>query len=53
MSADEAGDATANHQSWDVTGHGEGRILVGSESFRKERLGGELLFFEIRIKDHG
>jgi hypothetical protein len=28
-------------------------ILAGSKSFRKKRLGDELLFFEIRIENHG
>ena len=53
VGADQAGDATADHQCWDVTGHGDVSILVGSESFRKERLGDELLFFEIRVENHG
>src|SRR6266481_2372098 len=53
VGTDEAGDATADHQCWDVTSHGDVSILVGSESFRKERLGDELLFFEIRVENHG
>src|ERR1700682_1604763 len=38
VGADEAGDATADHQCWDMTGHGDVSTLVGSECFRKERL---------------
>jgi hypothetical protein len=53
VTADEAGDATADHQCWDVTGHGAVSILAGSESFRKERLRDELLFFKIRVENHG
>src|SRR5260370_27037207 len=32
ISADEAGDAAADHQCWDVTGHRAVSILAGSES---------------------
>ena len=53
VGADEARDATADHQCWDMTGHGDVSTLVGSESFRKERLGDELLLFEIRVENHG
>ena len=54
VGADEAGDSTADHQSWDVTGHGVVSILADSESFGKERLAAdELLFFKIGIEDHG
>jgi hypothetical protein len=52
VSAYQAGDATADHQCWNMTGHGDVSILAGSESFRKKRLGDELLFFEIRIENH-
>jgi len=52
ISADQAGDATADHQCWNMTRHGDVSNLAGSESFRKERLGDELLFFEIRIENH-
>jgi hypothetical protein len=38
IGADQAGDATADHQCWDVTGHGALSILARSESFGKERL---------------
>ena len=50
--ANQPRNAAANHQSLSVTGHDEGRILAGSKSFRKKRLGGQLLFFQIRIKKH-
>src|SRR5260370_33537042 len=53
ISADEAGEAAADHQCWDAMGHGDGSIRAGSESFRKERLGIELLFFQIGIETHG
>src|SRR5260370_38297094 len=53
ISADEAGDAAADHLCWDAMGHGDGSILAGSESFRKERLGIVLLFFKIGIENHG
>jgi len=32
IGGDQPGDATTNHQSWYVTGHGEVRILVGDQS---------------------
>jgi len=52
--ADEAGDSTADHQCWDVTGHGVVSILAESERFGKERLAAdELLFFKIGIEGHG
>ena len=52
VGTDEARDAATDNKRWDVTGHGDLRILVGSECFRKERLGDELLFFEIRVENH-
>ncbi len=33
LSADEAGNSAADHQCWDVTGHGVVGILARSESF--------------------
>jgi hypothetical protein len=52
--ADEPGNSAADHQCWDVTGHGVVSILARSESFRKEGLAADqLLFFEIGIENHG
>ena len=51
--ADKTGDAATDHQCCDMTGHGDVSILAGSKSFRKERLSDELLFFEIRVENHG
>jgi hypothetical protein len=53
VGADEAGDAPADNQCLDLTSHGAVSILARSECFRKERLGDELLFFEVRIEHHG
>src|SRR6266850_805487 len=50
--ADKAGNAATDHHCCDVTGHGDVSILAGSKSFRKERLGDELLFFEIWVENH-
>jgi hypothetical protein len=36
----------------DVTGHDVPLVIVSSESFGKERLGDELLLFEIGIENH-
>jgi hypothetical protein len=46
VGADEARNSAADHQCWDVTGHGVLSILARSESFGKERLvADQLLFF--------
>src|ERR1700741_2520558 len=53
VGAYEPGDAPAYNQCLGVTSHDAVSILARSESFRKERLGNELLFFEIGIENHG
>lgn len=53
IDTDQTGDSGADYQDWNVSGHVVAENRIGSESFRKERLGMEVLLFEVGIENHG